>query len=82
MLGTLYSLLSRQGYPLSQNLTVHLDECIPGTGCLDYGTYLREAAKLDLDTPIMLEHLSSQEQYAAAATYLRKIAREEGLVWR
>jgi sugar phosphate isomerase/epimerase len=67
---------------IGQNLTVHLDECIPGTGYLDYATYLREAAKLDADTPIMLEHLPSKEQYATAAAHLRKVAKEEGLVWK
>lgn len=67
---------------LSQNMTVHLDECIPGTGCLDYATFLREASKLHLDTPIMLEHLANEQEYGMAAQHLRKIAKQEGLMWR
>jgi len=62
---------------LRENLTVHLDECRPGTGLLDYGTFLRELAKLHPDTVIALEHLP-QEEYPAAAAYLRKIQKENG----
>jgi hypothetical protein len=42
---------------LRPNLTVHLDEVRPGLGSLDYATFLREAARLDADLPVMLEHL-------------------------
>ncbi len=58
---------------------VHLDECRPGTGRLSYAIYLTEVAKLDPDTPIMLEHLPDAEQYALAADHLRSVANQEGL---
>jgi sugar phosphate isomerase/epimerase len=61
---------------LSGKLTVHLDEVIPGTGALDYKVYLRELSKLDPDTPLILEHLSTEEEYAAAAGYIRRTAAE------
>lgn len=61
---------------LSGKLTVHLDEVILGTGALDYMTLLGEMSKLHKDIPLMLEHLSSEEEYLQAATNLRKIASE------
>lgn len=62
---------------IRDELTVHLDECRPGTGLLDYRVFLRELAKLDPDTPILLEHLHGQEEYATAAGYIRDVARGE-----
>lgn len=63
---------------LRENLTVHLDECRPGTGVLDYGAYLRELAKLDADTTLVMEHMAP-EDYPLAADYIRGVARENGL---
>jgi sugar phosphate isomerase/epimerase len=59
---------------LRNNLTVHLDECRPGTGGLDYVTYLNELNKLKQDVPLMLEHLPSEEEYRLAADYIRTLA--------
>jgi sugar phosphate isomerase/epimerase len=59
---------------LSGKLTVHLDEVRPGLGGLDYRAYLHELARLDPDTPLMLEHLPNADEYAAAADYIRSIA--------
>lgn len=58
---------------LRENLTLHLDECRPGAGLLDYKTYLHELAKLDPDTPLHLEHMPPEE-YPAAADYIRNLA--------
>lgn len=55
---------------LQPRLTVHLDECRPGTGMLDYATFLSCAARLTADVPVMLEHLACEE-YPAALEYLR-----------
>ncbi len=57
-----------------RHLTLHLDECRPGTGLIDFGTLLRELDKLDVDTPAMLEHLPSPEEYALAALHVRNVA--------
>lgn len=67
---------------LADELTVHLDETRPGLGNLDYATYLRELARLDPDTPLMLEHLPSPEEYALAAEHVRAVAREVGVALR
>ncbi len=66
---------------LRPDLTLHLDECRPGTGLLDYDTFLREAAKLDPDTPVALEHLPPPE-YPVAAAHLRAVAARHGLSFR
>lgn len=41
----------RPGFP------INLQECQPGLGELDYATYLREASRLPVSPPLMLEHL-------------------------
>lgn len=64
---------------MAQKLTVHLDEVIPGEGILCYETFLTELQKLDVDTPLMLEHLSSAEEYLQAADYVRSAAQAVGL---
>jgi sugar phosphate isomerase/epimerase len=64
---------------LHSRLTVHIDEARPGTGNLDYATYLRELSKIDPDTPLMIEHLSSEEDYRQAAHHIRAVAEKEGL---
>lgn len=64
---------------LSGALTVHLDEVRPGTGALDYATFLSELNVLDPDTPLMLEHLSNEEDYRTAANFVRGVANEQGI---
>lgn len=64
---------------LRNTFSVHLEEVRPGLGVLDYRTFLQECAKLPADTPIMLEHLASEAEYAAAAEYVRAIAGKLGL---
>lgn len=58
---------------------VHLDEVRPGRGNLNCRVFLRELDKLDPDTPLMLEHLPSEEEYTLAAQYIRSIAEEIGV---
>jgi sugar phosphate isomerase/epimerase len=59
--------------------TPQLVECRPGLGQLDYRTYLMELSKLK-DIPLMLEHLPSAEEYEKAATYVRKVGSENGII--
>ena len=61
---------------LDSRLTVHLDEACPGQGGLDYRVYLTELNQLASDTTLMLEHLSSEAEYAQAAQYIRTVAAE------
>jgi sugar phosphate isomerase/epimerase len=64
---------------LRDHLTVHLDEVRPGLGKLDYGTLLREIEKLDPDMPVLVEHLGSEEEYAAAVAFIRDAAKKAGV---
>jgi sugar phosphate isomerase/epimerase len=64
---------------LADTLTVHLSEVRPGLGALDYRTFLREMARLDPDTPLMLEHLPGEDEYALAAAHIRAVAAEVGV---
>jgi len=64
---------------MSTSLTLHIDETIPGTGALDYRTYLTELAKLPQQPPLLLEHLSSEEEYDRARRHLFSVADELGL---
>jgi len=63
---------------LSTNLTTHIDEVRPGLGALDYAVFLKELSKLP-DTPLMLEHLKTADEYHLAAEYIRSVAKRIGL---
>lgn len=64
---------------LRDKLALHLDEVRPGTGNLDYRTYLSELNRLPGDVPIMLEHLSSATEYIEARDHLISVADDLGL---
>ncbi len=61
---------------LSNHLTTHLDETLPGSGYLDYRTFLRELNRLPADTTLMLEHLQNEQEYQQSAQYVRSVAQE------
>jgi sugar phosphate isomerase/epimerase len=63
---------------LETRLTTHLNETRPGTGGLDYAVFLKELSRLP-GVPLMLEHLSSAEEYDHAAAHIRGVAQEAGL---
>lgn len=63
---------------LRGNLTLHLDECCPGEGVLDYGAFLTGLSRLDPDTPLMAEHLPF-ERYPEAVSHIRRVASEHNL---
>lgn len=60
-------------------MNVHFVEVQPGTGSLDYKTYLRRLAELPQDAPLMLEHLKSAEDYDKAREYIMTVGKEIGL---
>lgn len=64
---------------LGDELTVHLAEVRPGLGALDFRVLLTEMDRLDPDTPILVEHLPSDAEYAAAVAHIRTVAAELGL---
>jgi sugar phosphate isomerase/epimerase len=56
------------------NYMPQLDEIVAGKGNLDYPAFLTELAKLK-DIPLMMEHLSTAEEYAQAAKYIRSVGK-------
>jgi sugar phosphate isomerase/epimerase len=66
---------------IDRPFVVALRETAPGLGMLDYAAILRSLATLDIDTPLMLEHLAEAHEYTAAAQYVRQAAATAGLTW-
>lgn len=64
---------------MSGKLTVHLDECRPGTGALDYKAYLECLSKLDDRVCLMLEHMTEEIDYVEATKHLKALASGMGL---
>ncbi len=64
---------------LSGKLTVHLDECRPGLGELDYETYLKCVSKLDDRVCLMLEHMTEEVDYTEAAKHIKNLAKRLGI---
>jgi len=58
---------------------VKLSEVPIGTGNLDYATYLECIDSLGRDIPLMLEHLSTAEEYRAAGDAVRRVAYRMGI---
>lgn len=64
---------------LSGKLTVHLDECRPGLGELDYETYLKCMSRLDDNVCLMLEHMTDEIDYVEATKHLKGLAADIGV---
>ena len=58
---------------MSQKMTVHLDEIIPGKGNFNHKCLIEEVRKLDENIPLMLEHLSTKEEYIEAGEYIKSL---------
>jgi sugar phosphate isomerase/epimerase len=64
---------------IGDGFILHLDECRPGTGTLDYRTFLTELSRLPHAPPLMLEHLPNEQEYRLARDYVLQVADELGL---
>jgi sugar phosphate isomerase/epimerase len=60
-------------------MNVHFKEVVPGTGQVDYGAYLTELSKLAVDAPLMLEHLSTAEEYDAGRAFIKGVGARIGV---
>jgi len=60
-------------------MNVHFKEVVPGTGQVDYETYLREISKLAVDAPLMLEHLQTAEEYDAGRAHIQSVGARIGV---
>ena len=52
----------------------HISEAAPGHGILDYKTYITEINKLNPDIPLIIEHLTTKEEYESATHYIQSVA--------
>ncbi len=59
---------------MGNHLTLHLEECRPGLGNLDYRTLLTSLEALDPQMPLLVEHLPEATEYDQAVTYIRQEA--------
>lgn len=60
--------------------TTHIDECPPGEGMLDYPEVLKILNKyIPEDGAILLEHMSTFEEYEKAYKYVKEAAAKAGL---
>ncbi|MFW5738413.1 MAG: sugar phosphate isomerase/epimerase family protein [Spirochaetota bacterium] len=64
---------------LGNQLTTHLDECIPGTGGFDIAHLFERLDRLEPDLPVMLEHLPTEAEYDQAAAHVRAVAEALGV---
>jgi sugar phosphate isomerase/epimerase len=60
-------------------LNVHFQEVGPGRGQMSYRAYLTELSRLNRETPLMIEHLKTPEEYNEAVTYIRSTANQSGV---
>lgn len=63
---------------IRQELTLHLDEVPPGKGNLDYSTLLRRLNELPSRIPLIVEHVSTDEEITFAKKYIESIAGQIG----
>ena len=62
------------------NLTALLEECSPGEGTLDFGQILKIIDReLPANAPVLLEHMTTFEEYEKAYQYLAAVAEENGI---
>lgn len=58
---------------LDSRYTLRLEECAPGEGEFPLKYYAEKMSAIDPDMPIILEHLSKDEEYFKYMDYLKKI---------
>ncbi len=56
-----------------------IKEVMPGKGRLEYSKIVRLIDKLGEDIPVFVEHLDTHEEYLEASSFIRKVARMEGI---
>ncbi len=59
---------------IADDLSVKISEVRPGTGLLDYRSFIRALDSLGRGVPLMIEHLASEDDYALAADHIREVA--------
>lgn len=60
-------------------MNIHFQEVPPGSGRLDYRTFLRRLAALDHDTPLMIEHCANEAEYTRGREYILGLGPKTGV---
>lgn len=60
-------------------MSVHFREVRPGTGVLDYRTYLERLTRLPHRPPLMLEHLPTAQEYDKARLHIQEFGKQAGI---
>lgn len=79
LLGNMTRSIHLKDIRLSQKMTVHIEEVQPGEGEMDFARLFTHAAKLERDVTLIIEHLQSNEDYAKAYAFFRKVIAGAGL---
>ena len=58
---------------MSQEMTTHISEIMPGKGNIDLKCIVEEVRRRNEDIPLMLEHLSTREEYLEAGEYMKSL---------
>jgi sugar phosphate isomerase/epimerase len=64
---------------ITADLTLHMPERRPGLGDIDFHAFITQMQRLDPETPFLVEHLPSDEEYVAAVAHVRAVAGELGV---
>jgi sugar phosphate isomerase/epimerase len=64
---------------ITNSLTLDMPERRPGLGGIDYHAFISQMQRLDPDTPFLVEHLDTDEDYVAAVAHVRAVADELGV---
>jgi len=64
---------------LGDRLTVQLEEVRPGTGALEYRTFVTAVQAIDPEMPLLVEHLATAEECLDATAYIRSVCSDAGI---
>jgi len=56
---------------MSQQMTAHISEIMPGKGNIELDCLIEEVRRRDENIPLMLEHLATKEEYIEAGDYVK-----------
>jgi sugar phosphate isomerase/epimerase len=60
-------------------MNIHFREVTVGAGTIDFATYLKRAAALPADVPLMIEHMASPEEYDKARRHVLDLGKKIGV---
>lgn len=66
---------------VNDGYNMHFAEVGPGKGVVDYRAYLDELSKMAWETPLMLEHLKTPQEYHEAKQHILKVGKQIGVAF-